>query len=73
MHFDGSAKTITDPTYLVPGYHDYFGDISKVQNDERVVTQGTYNGNSIVVQQKKAYIIIRYVEIINALQRFLKK
>lgn len=71
MKIKHAPTLITDPVYNVPNYKDYFWDITKYQNDNAVKIKGTYNGHSIIVEQKKAYIIIRYVEIIKAINTFL--
>lgn len=66
-------ELITDPTYNVPEYRDYFWDITQYNEDKTVIASWTYNGNKIVVEKKKAYIMIRYGEIIRAIGSFLKK
>lgn len=63
---------ITDPFYGTPNYKDFFWDISKYQNDSSIITEWKYNNNTIIIKKQKAYIIIRYVEIIKALGEFLQ-
>jgi hypothetical protein len=65
-------KITTDPYYNVPAYKDYFTDTT-IRDNTTVYKKGTYHGNTISVTWRDIYLMGRYVEIINALQRFLKK
>ena len=65
MGITEKATIETDEAYNVKGYKNRFGK-KEYTKDERQLT--SKNGSSLGITTKKASIVVRYVELIHALQ-----